>query len=170
MSSGLFKAVCYRCAYEGPGLASRCPACQFPMILEAEGTPPGRPIDDILARVSIGAGAPPLPGVHAEKRKAQLLAEARQERRDSDRRENALPRQFPQVAERELYRRGPRRGPPPAEPGSQPSPAVPAASHLDLGSSVKIPRFRTSSLAVALLCASAVAAGVVAAAIQSGGF
>jgi hypothetical protein len=151
MSSGLFKAVCYRCAYEGPGLANRCPACQFPMILEAEGTPPARRIDDILERVSMDAGAPPLPGVHAEKRKAQLLSEARQERRERDRRESALP--------------------PPIPRASRPLPAVPPASHLDLDldlESVKIPRFRTSALLVALFCASAVAVGAVAAALQSG--
>lgn len=147
MSSGLFKSVCYRCAHEGPGLANRCPSCQFPMILEAEGTPPARRIDDILERVSIGAGAPPLPGVHAEKRKAQLLAEARQERRERDRRESAS-RQ-------------------PAARVSRPMPAAPLAAPLDL-ESIRIPRFRTSPLVVALFCASAVAVGAVAAALQTG--
>lgn len=167
MSSGLFKAVCYRCAYEGPALANRCPSCQFPMILEAEGphrgssgrarimlstgsvegTPPGRRIEDILERVSIGAGAPPLPGVHAEKRKAQLLAEARQERRERERRVSESRR--------------------PAARVSLPLPAAPVVSELDL-ESVKIPRFRTSPLLVALFCASAVAVGAVAAAFQSG--
>ncbi|HTE51674.1 MAG TPA: hypothetical protein VK698_12560 [Kofleriaceae bacterium] len=105
------------------------------MILEPEGTPPGRLVEEIFARVSVGDGAPPLPGVHAEKRKAQLMAEARRARRDSDR-PDRLPLPLP-------------------------------APELDFAS-IKIPRFRTSPIVVALFCLSAVAAGVVAAALQSG--
>jgi hypothetical protein len=146
MSSGLYKAVCYRCSYEGAVPEGRCPVCQFPMIFEPEGTPPrGRSLEEVFARDSLREGAPPLPGVHAEKRKAQLLAEARRERRATQRtRKLDLP---------------------------LPAPSAGAAAvdsfDLDLAS-VKIPRFRRSPLVVALFCASAVAAGAIAAAFQSG--
>jgi hypothetical protein len=137
MSSGLYKAVCYRCSYEGQGTANRCPVCQFPMILEPENTPPrGRKVEDIFARGSVGDGAPPLPGVHAEKRKAQLMAEARRERIATQR-----------------HARMERHADLPLE---------------DSLESIRIPRFRNSPLKLALFCASAVAAGVVAAALQSG--
>ncbi len=140
MSSGLYKAVCYRCAYEGPGSSdSGCPICRFPMILEPESTPPGgRRIEEIFARDSVADGAPLLPGVHAEKRQAQLMAEARRERISTQR-------------SARLDRQG--------DPGPQ--------AHESL-SSVRIPRFRHGMLKMTLLCASAVAAGVVAAALQSG--
>ncbi len=143
MSSGLYKAVCYRCSYEGMGAANRCPVCQFPMILEPESTPPGgRRLEEIFARESVADGAPPLPGVHAEKRKAQIMAEARRERLTTQRtRKLDLP---------------------------LPAPASGSLGLLDSTASVKIPRFRNSPLKLALFCASAVAAGVVAAALQSG--
>jgi len=140
MSSGLYKAVCYRCAYEGPGSDNGCPVCQFPMILEPESTPPGgRRIEEIFARDSVADGAPPLPGVHAEKRKAQLMAEARRERIATERTAR-------------LERHG----------------DLALQAH-DSFSSIRIPRFRHGALKMTLLCASAVAAGVVAAALQSGG-
>jgi hypothetical protein len=139
MSSGLYKAVCYRCSYEGLGATNRCPVCQFPMILEPENTPPGRRVQDIFARGSVHDGAPPLPGVHAEKRKAQILAEARRERMATRKRRSL----------------------------DLPLPA-PVSGSLDSVSSVRIPRFRTSPLKLTLYCASAVAAGVLAAALQSG--
>ncbi len=137
MSSGLYKAVCYGCSYEGEGSVSRCPVCQFPMIFEAESTPAGRKVEEIFARGSVSSGAPPLPGVHAEKRKAQLMAEARRERIATQR--SAL-----------LAREGRSEWPSPLQ-------------------SMRIPRFpHGAALKVTLLCASAVAAGVVAAALQSG--
>lgn len=140
MSSGLFKAVCYRCSYEGPGRDNRCPVCQFPMILEPESTPPGgRSIEDIFARASLRDGAPPLPGVHVEKRKAQMLAEARRERLESQRQGKL----------------------------DFPLPVADGAASLSL-SSVKIPRFRYSALKWFLFCASALAAGALAAALQIG--
>jgi hypothetical protein len=136
MSSGLYKAVCYRCSYQGPVTANRCPQCQFPMILEPEGTPPGRRLESIFARQSVTEGAPPLPGVHTEKRKAQLMAEARRAR----------------IATRRHARAQPERDDLPAvDPGS-----------------VRIPRFRHGALKLTLFCASAVAAGALAAALQSG--
>jgi hypothetical protein len=138
MSSGLYKAVCYRCSHVAAVSATRCPACQFPMILEPESTPPGgRKLEEIFARGSVRDGAPPLPGVHAEKRKAQLLAEARRER-------TAIQRHARQPGVDELQ---------------HPLPTL---------ESVRVPRFRHSALKLALFCASAVAAGVVAAALQNG--
>lgn len=147
MSSGLYKAVCYRCSYEGAVPEGRCPVCQFPMIFEAEGTPPGgRSLEDIFARGSLREGAPPLPGVHAGKRKAQLLAEARRERIATQRtRKLDLPLPAPGAGA-----------------------AAVDAFDLDALASVKIPRFRRSPLALVLFCASAVAAGAIAAALQSG--
>jgi hypothetical protein len=144
MSSGIYKAVCYRCSYEGAGAAGRCPVCQFPMILEPENTPPGgRSLEDVFARRSVGDGAPPLPGVHAEKRKAQLLAEARRERIATQR-----------TRKLEL-------------PLPAPASGSAALDSLDLAS-VKIPRFRRSPFTLLLFCASAIAAGAIAAALQSG--
>ncbi|HWM84831.1 MAG TPA: hypothetical protein VNO33_03310 [Kofleriaceae bacterium] len=145
MSSGVYKAVCYRCSYEGQGSANRCPICQFPMILEPENTPPGgRSLGEIFPRGQMGAGAPPLPGVHAEKRKAQLMAEARRERIATQRHARM---------ERSL---------------DLPLPA-PGMVDLASASSVRIPRFRRGPLTLTLFCASAVAAGAVVAALQSGG-
>jgi hypothetical protein len=76
-----YKAVCYRCSYESSCDERRCPVCHFPFIMERETTPPGgRRIEGILNRASVDGGAPPLPGVHAEKRVAQLAAESRRKR------------------------------------------------------------------------------------------
>jgi hypothetical protein len=141
MSSGLYKAVCYRCSYEGRGTASGCPICHFPMILEPEETPAGgRSLESIFPRGSVRDGAPPLPGVHAEKRKAQLMAEARRERIAS--------RPMPQLERSDVLTMG--------------------VLDVDDLASIKIPRFRRGALKLTLLCASAVAAGVVAAVLQSG--
>lgn len=57
----LYKAVCYRCKYEGSTAATKCPNCSFPVILEAENTPPGgASLDDLLRS---DASRPRLPGV-----------------------------------------------------------------------------------------------------------
>lgn len=142
MSSGLYKAVCYRCSYEGQGTANGCPICHFPMILEPEETPAGgRSLEQIFPRGSVGDGAPPLPGVHAEKRKAQLLAEARAERRAT--------RRVAHMDRADVL-------------------TMDASLDVDDLASFKIPRFRRGALKLTLLCASAVAAGVVAAVLQSG--
>jgi hypothetical protein len=139
MSSGLYKAVCYRCSYEGRVSDNRCPVCQFAMILEPEGTPPGgRRLEEIYGRRSVTDGAPPLPGVHAEKRKAQIMAEARRERIETQRRARM-----------------------------EPPPDVPRRASESM-SAVRIPRFRPGVVKMTLFCASAVAAGAVAAALQSG--
>lgn len=121
------KAVCYKCSYVGRADGSCCPECSFPLIFEPEKTPAGGTrLEDIFARTSVHIGAPPLPGVDAEPRKAQLLAEARK-------------------------RRATRRA-------TTPSPAAQAK------------KSRRHALKVALVCLSAVAAGVAAAVVHSGGF
>jgi len=83
-----YKAVCYKCSYVGdPGSATRCPVCDFPFILEAGATPEVAPVLEVIFdRTSVRLGAPPLPGVDATPRKAQLLMEARKRRVQSQRR------------------------------------------------------------------------------------
>jgi hypothetical protein len=138
MYSGTFKSVCYQCSYEGTEEHTRCPVCRFPMILEPENSPPGGfRLDSILARATVRDGGPPLPGVHAGKRQAQLREEARRERRGSQV-ETRVRRNLPLPA--------------PPEPGSE----------------LTIPIRRSwTAIKYGLLCASALAAGVVAAALQS---
>ena len=76
-----YKGVCYQCSYEGRTDTSCCPVCRFPLIMEPENTPPGGfLLNEILDRPTLRDGAPPLPGVDPTKRKAQLNAEARKER------------------------------------------------------------------------------------------
>lgn len=83
-ASPRFKATCYSCHYESLGaLGTRCPECRFPLIavpIAAEACE----ISDVLSRESISIGAPPLPGVDGTPRKAQLLAESRRRRRQTD--------------------------------------------------------------------------------------
>lgn len=75
------QVVCYRCQYVGMEASStRCPLCAFPLIVEALGDAVERCVGEIFARASVNDGAPPLPGVDASPRKAQLLAEARKQR------------------------------------------------------------------------------------------
>jgi hypothetical protein len=77
-----YKGVCYQCSYVGRTDTSCCPVCRFPLIMEPENTPPGGfRLADVLDRPVVrDRAAPPLPGVDPGKRKAQLLAEARKER------------------------------------------------------------------------------------------
>ncbi len=77
-----FKSVCYKCSYVGlDATVARCPACQFPLIFEARRSEAFAPdIERIFDRASVRLGAPPLPGVDTEPRKAQLLIEARRRR------------------------------------------------------------------------------------------
>ncbi len=79
-------AVCYQCSFSSDEGGSSCPECSFPLIMQSELSPPGGiRVSDVLQRESLRRGAPPLPGVHAEPRKAQLLAEARKRIRDTAR-------------------------------------------------------------------------------------
>ena len=71
-------AVCYQCSFTCNEGGSSCPECNFPLIIRSELSPPaGLRISDVLRRTSLRRGAPPLPGVHAAPRKAQLLMDAR---------------------------------------------------------------------------------------------
>lgn len=79
--TGSFKAVCHKCHYEGfePN-NSRCGMCGFPMILEPYSSARielREIFDRSSVELGVGVKAPPLPGVDPQKRKAQLLAEAR---------------------------------------------------------------------------------------------
>lgn len=79
--TGHFKAVCHKCHYVGfePNTNS-CVHCGFPIILERYESAQVA-LREIFDRSSVELGvnikAPPLPGVDPQKRKAQLLAEAR---------------------------------------------------------------------------------------------
>ena len=151
MYSATFKSVCYQCSYEARGESSRCPVCKFPMILEPENTPPGgQRLEDILARATVRDGGPPLPGVDAGKRKAQLLAEARRERRATARAASSSGASAQPTRPRQTTRR------------DLPLPA-PADERMELPISRGI-----RAVKYGLLCASALAAGVALAALQSG--
>jgi hypothetical protein len=145
-----YKAVCYRCSYEAVGADDqRCPVCAFPVILEADSTPPGgRRLEEILKRAQVRAGtAPLLPGVDAAKRKAQLLAESRKRRRTAE--------------------------PVPARSAAAvaaPAAAVTVASAPGGTAAVLAGSTRwLARVGFAVLCASAVAVGALAAVIQHGG-
>lgn len=77
-------AVCYQCSFTCNEGRSTCPDCSFPLIMQSDLSPPGGiRVSDVLRRESLRLGAPPLPGVDAEPRKAQLLMEARKRIRDT---------------------------------------------------------------------------------------
>lgn len=76
----LYKAVCYRCNFEGAASATKCPNCSFPVILEAENTPPGGArIEDILRS---NTSRPRLPGVEREPTEAPIPIQAKARPRD----------------------------------------------------------------------------------------
>ena len=83
MKEEIPKAVCYRCRYIGHDDGHhRCPKCEFPLIVEHGCVGDDRPaVREIFDRTSVSINAPPLPGVDGRPRKAQLLAEARRDRR-----------------------------------------------------------------------------------------
>ena len=143
MKSATFKAVCYQCSFEGRIETSLCPVCSFPVILEPENTPPGGfRLEDILARDTVRDGGPPLPGVDPGKRKAQMMAEARRERRATQQRPVRLPIAPPVLEDPRKRIRG--------------------------GTTVTRRSGFVRGAVLGVLCASAVAAGVLAAALQSG--
>lgn len=73
------KAICFRCKFIGIGLDStRCPVCDYPLIVNTASAALGA--SDLERFFARKVEAPPLPGVSAEKRKAQLLMEKRQAR------------------------------------------------------------------------------------------
>jgi hypothetical protein len=113
-----YKAVCFQCAYETEGAGeSRCPMCSYPFIMRSKkATEPVLKPDFGLGRAGgIVMPLPLLPGVHRDKRPAQLKQEARTEAR----RERALQsRVRPVTIER-------RRG-----GGTSVAPPVPATSRL----------------------------------------
>lgn len=146
MSSGDYKAVCYQCSFEGERDATRCPVCRFPLILEPENTPPGgRRVTQILSRSSVREGGPLLPGVDAEKRQAQIRAEQRRAVRRT------------------------------TSPPSQPAMPTQQLAHAALSAHAAQAAVETDgrgwqALKYTFLCATAVVAGVIAAALQTGHF
>lgn len=129
-----YLAVCFKCSYCTYERESVCPECSFPLILQAEATPPGGfDLQEILHRSSLRVGAPPLPGVDAEPRQAQKLAEMRRRRRQE--------KDQAEVAE-----------------------APPASEEFE----AKAAPTKRSAARFALVCFSAVAAGVLAAVLNSG--
>jgi len=153
-----YKGVCYQCSYEGRTDTSCCPVCRFPLIMEPENTPPGGfRLEDILDRPTLRDGAPPLPGVDPGKRKAQLNAEARRERSRavSERQHIASG----SVDHTSLVRIRP--------PRSAPRPQARVVPHPDdVLNGIPIKRSWVA-LKYGVLCISAIAAGIIAAALQS---
>jgi hypothetical protein len=134
------QVVCYRCQYVGMEASStRCPLCEFPLIVEALGDAVAQRVREIFARESVNDGAPPLPGVDAGPRKAQLLAEARKQR-IADQRERSRQR-----------------------PATRPRPAT------RCGTGTSIVTAQSSRLAVAFALTGALVAGLVAAVLVHGG-
>ena len=150
-----YKGVCYQCSYEGRTDTSSCPVCRFPLIMEPENTPPGGfRLENIIARPTLRDGAPPLPGVDPGKRQAQLMAEARKERMRAISEQQQVERQS--VEHTSIIRaRAPRR------------PVVSIVPHPDdVLDGPPVDR-RWVALRYTVLCVSAVAAGILAAALQS---
>jgi hypothetical protein len=138
------QVVCYRCEFVGMEAgSSRCPLCNFPLIVEALGDAVAQRVREIFARDSVNDGAPPLPGVDASPRKAQLLAEARK-RRITEQRERV--RQQASTSTAAAHRATARRG-----------------------TGTSITASTTSRLGVAFAVGGALVAGLVAAVLVHGG-
>jgi hypothetical protein len=153
-----YKGVCYQCSYQGrpDSETSTCPVCRFPLIMEPETTPPGGfVLSDILDRPTVrDGGAPPLPGVDPGKRKAQLMAEARKERMRAISERQHIASSV--VEHTSLVRIRP-----------EPHPAPHAVRYPDdVQYAIPVNR-RWVALKYGILCVSAIAAGILAAALQS---
>jgi hypothetical protein len=158
-----YKGVCYQCSYEGRTDTSCCPVCRFPLIMEPENTPPGGfRLNEILDRPTLRDGAPPLPGVDPGKRKAQLMAEARRERMRaiSERQHMASAA----VEHTSVIRVRPSRRQAVAPQPQPPQRLVPHPD--DVLDGLPVDR-RWVAVRYAVLCVSAVAVGILAAALQS---
>ena len=158
-----YKGVCYQCSYEGRTDTSCCPVCRFPLIMEPENTPPGGfRLNEILDRPTLREGAPPLPGVDPGKRKAQIMAEARRERmRSISAQQHAASSALEHTS---LVRIRPERRQRAAVPPPQAQRVVPHPD--DVLDGLPVDR-RWVALRYTVLCVSAVAAGILAAALQS---
>ncbi len=158
-----YKGVCYQCSYEGRTDTSCCPVCRFPLIMEPENTPPGGfRLNDILDRPTLREGAPPLPGVDPGKRKAQIMAEARRERMRSMSAQQHVASAA--VEHTSLVRIRPERKRRSAAVAWQPERVVPHPDDVLNGPPVDR---RWVALRYTVLCVSAIAAGILAAALQS---
>ena len=73
------KALCFKCCFVGIGMAEgTCPTCGYPLIVDR--TSSGLTFGEIEPLMRRPASSPPLPGVSAEPRPAQIMAEKRRVR------------------------------------------------------------------------------------------
>ena len=80
------KSICFHCQFVGVGLVdTRCPRCSYPLIANMAGAALAtRDLEALFAHRAPtekpAAPPPPLPGVSAEPRQAQLLMEKRRKK------------------------------------------------------------------------------------------
>jgi len=79
------KSICFHCQYVGVGVSdSRCPRCSYPLITNMSGAALAtNDLERLFAHAAPTAqhkAPPPLPGVSAEPRQAQLLMQRRRQR------------------------------------------------------------------------------------------
>ena len=79
------KSICFHCQFVGVGgTDTRCPNCSYPLITNLSGvTLATRDLERLFAHVApdqARKAPPPLPGVSAEPRQAQLLMQRRRQR------------------------------------------------------------------------------------------
>lgn len=144
------QVVCYRCEFVGiEAGSSRCPMCSFPLIVEALGDAVAHRVREVFSRESANDAAPPLPGVDAGPRKAQLLAEARKQR---------IARQREQARQQAAI-----------AAGAAAATATPRRATTRCGTGTSISAAEHSRLAVLFAVGGALVAGLVAAVLVHGG-
>jgi hypothetical protein len=79
------KSICFHCQFVGVGVTdTRCPNCNYPLITNMSGAALAtKDLERLFANTAparAGTSPPPLPGVSAEPRQAQLLMERRRAR------------------------------------------------------------------------------------------
>ncbi len=76
------KSICFHCQFVGVGVVDpRCPQCSYPLIMNMGGAALAtKDLEKLFAHAAPAHKAPPLPGVSAEPRQAQLLMEKRRQR------------------------------------------------------------------------------------------
>jgi hypothetical protein len=97
------KSICFHCQFVAVGACeSRCPRCGYPLITNLGGAQLAtRDLEKLFRRPPTADSSPPLPGISAEPRQAQLLMQRRRER--------ALERLQARRTQEELERRRARR-------------------------------------------------------------
>ncbi len=75
------KSICFHCQFVGVGLAdTRCPRCSYPLITNLAAAALGTQDLEVLFASTAKHTPPPLPGLSAEPRQAQLLMQRRREK------------------------------------------------------------------------------------------